>query len=125
VGLERAHAQFLGQSQGLLVGGYGLLNIRRHASRRNVAEEMQSICLVATFLVCMGMRQRLLGKDLRLFQAARQHLRFPQEETTALLGSTLSIVVTCAPTCVSNGTASVTRPTSVYATLKTAAIQAK
>src|SRR5262249_43087039 len=55
------------------------------APRRNVAEEAQSIRLVAPFLVPTGERQRPLGKGLRVLQAVGQQLRLPQEETTAHL----------------------------------------
>src|SRR5262245_57035108 len=83
---ERAHAQLLAQGERLAVVGFSLIALRKITPRRNVAEEAQGIRLVAAFLVLMGMRQRLLGKDLRLLQAACQHLRFSQEETTELLG---------------------------------------
>ena len=85
VGHEWAHAEFVGQGAGLLVVGFGLSNIRGIAPRRNVAEEVQGIRLVATFLVLAGMRQRPLGEGVRLFQAAGQHLRLSQGETTECL----------------------------------------
>ena len=46
--------------------------------RGNLAEEVQGIRLVATFLVFMGERQRPLGEGVRLLQAAGQYLRLPQ-----------------------------------------------
>ena len=85
VGLERAHAEFLGQGEGLLVVGFGLLALRRLALRRNLAEEAQGIRLVAAFLVLTGKRQRALGEGVRLLQAAGQQLRLPQGETTERL----------------------------------------
>ena len=85
VGLERAHAEFLGQGEGLAVVGFGLLDLRRLAPRRNVAEEAQGIRLVATFLVLTGERQRPLGEGVRLLQVASQQLRLPQGETTERL----------------------------------------
>ena len=48
VGLERAHAEFLGEGEGLLVVGFGLLALRGLTLRRNVAEEAQGIRLEAT-----------------------------------------------------------------------------
>ena len=66
MGLERAHAEFLGQGEGLLIVGLGLLDIRRLAPRCSVAEEAQGIRLVATFLVRTGMRQCMLGKGVRI-----------------------------------------------------------
>ena len=62
VGHERAHAEFLGQGEGLAVVGFGLLDLRGITPCRNVAEEAQGIRLVATFLVRTGERQRPLGE---------------------------------------------------------------
>jgi hypothetical protein len=56
VGLEWAHAKFLGQGQGLPVIVCGRFDLRGLTLRRNVAEETQGIRLVATFLVLAGMR---------------------------------------------------------------------
>ena len=85
VGQERAHAELLGQGEGLAVVGFGLLALRRLAPRRNLAEEAQGIRLVAAFLVLTGERQRALGEGVRLLQAAGQQLRLPQGETTERL----------------------------------------
>ena len=68
-----------------LVVGFGLLDLRGIAPRRNVAEEAQGIRLVAAFLVLTGERQRPLGEGVRLLQAASQQLRLPQGETTERL----------------------------------------
>ena len=81
----RAHAEFLGQGEGLLVVGLGLLDLRGLAPRRDLTEEAQGIRLVAPFLVLTGKRQRTLGEGVRLLQAASQHLRLPQGETTERL----------------------------------------
>jgi hypothetical protein len=70
VGLERAHAEFDGQGEGLLLGGFSVLAVQGSVPRRNLAEEMQGIRLVATFLVRTDERQRPLSKALRLLQAA-------------------------------------------------------
>ena len=80
VGLERAHAEFVSQGEGLAVVGYGGLALRGLAPRRNVTKEAQGIRLVATFVVLTGECQRLLGEALRLLQVTGQHLRFPQNE---------------------------------------------
>ena len=126
VGLERAHAQLLGQGEGLAVVGFGLLALRRLAPRRNVAEEAQGIRLVATFLVLTGKRQRPLGEGVRLLQAAGQQLCLPQGETTERLDSRpISVAIACSIACVSSGTASATRPPRVYAAPKAAAIRGK
>ena len=80
VGLQRAHAEFLGQGEGLAVVGFGLFDLWGLAPRRNVTEEAQGIRLVAAFLVLTGERQRPLGEGVRLLQTAGQHLRLPQGE---------------------------------------------
>ena len=85
VGLERAHAEFVGQGEGLAVVGFGLLALRGLTLRRNVAEEAQGIRLVAAFLVRTGERQRPLGEGVRLLQAAGQQMRLPQREMTERL----------------------------------------
>ena len=85
MGLEWAHAECLGQSDGLAVVSFGLFRLQGITPRRNVAEEMQSIRLVAAFLVLMGERQRALGEGLCLLQAASKPLRLSQGETTERL----------------------------------------
>ena len=58
-----------------------------------------------------GERQRALGKGVRLFQAASQHLRLPQgrrQSTCEVLR--IPIAVACSIARVSRGTASATRP---------------
>src|SRR6516164_4049247 len=50
--------------------------------RGDLAEKAQGIGLVPTFLVLAGEHQRTLGKNVRLFQVASQHLRLPQGKTT-------------------------------------------
>ena len=74
VGLERAHAQFLGQGEGLAVVVFGLLDLRRLAPRGNVAEEAQGIACVAPFLVCTGQLRARSASAVRLLQAAGQQL---------------------------------------------------
>src|SRR5712691_10806538 len=85
VGHERAHAEFFGQGEGWAVVGFGWLNLRGLAPRRNVAEEAQGIRLMAAFLMLTCKRQRALGEGLRLLEVASQHMRLPQEETTERL----------------------------------------
>jgi hypothetical protein len=63
----------------------GRVALRNLATRRNLAEEAQGVCLVATLLVLMGERPRALGEGLRLLQAAGQQMRLSQGETTAHL----------------------------------------
>jgi hypothetical protein len=85
VGHERPHPQRLSEGEGLVVVISGLRALRWITPRRNLAEEVQGIRLVTTFLVLAGMRRHALGEGLRLLQAASQHLRLPQEETTERL----------------------------------------
>src|SRR5262249_20160497 len=80
VGQEWTHAQYVSQSEGLLVEGFGLLDLRGITMCGNLAEEAQGIGFVAAFLVRTGERQRALGEGVRLLQAARQQLRLPQGE---------------------------------------------
>ena len=126
VGLERAHAEFVGQGEGLAVVGFGLLDLRGLALRRDLAEEPQGIGLVAAFLVRTGERQRSLGEGVRLLQAASQQMCLPQGETTERLDNLLvSIAMVCSIACVSSGTASAMRPPRVYAAPKAAATTGK
>jgi hypothetical protein len=83
--LERMHAELLGQGESLPVMGFGRFTLRKLAPRRNLAEEVQGIRLVAPFLELMGVRRRMLGEALRLLQMTSQQLRLPQGETTARL----------------------------------------
>src|SRR5262249_11515214 len=85
MGLERAHTQCLGQGQGLPVVGCGRLDMRRLAPRRNLAEEAQGIRLESPMLVRTGECQGPLSEGVTLFEAAGQHLRFPQAEKTRRL----------------------------------------
>ena len=78
VGLERAHAELLGQGEGLAIMGFGLLAHPEARAARNLAEEAQGIGLVATFLMLTGERQRLFGEGVRLLQVAGQQLRLAQ-----------------------------------------------
>jgi hypothetical protein len=82
VGLERAHFQLLGQGQGPAEIISGLIVLRRLATRRNVAEEVQGIRLVATRLVLTGGGQRTLSKGVRFLRAASPQMRLPKGETT-------------------------------------------
>src|SRR5262245_14667569 len=68
-----------------MVVGFGLAVLWWLAPCRNVTEEAQGICLVAAFLVLTSMRQRTLGKGVRLLQVASQHLCLPQTAMTERL----------------------------------------
>jgi hypothetical protein len=80
MGLERAPALRLSQSKGLTVVGFDWLDLRGLAPRRNLTEEAQGIRLVAALLVRTGEPQGPLNEGVPLFEAAGQHLRFPQAQ---------------------------------------------
>src|SRR5437879_5883921 len=85
VGDKWAHAEFVGQGEGLAVAGFSPLAFWKFAPRCNRTKEPQGIGLVAAFLVCTGERLRLLGEGVRVLQAASQHVCFPQGKTTERL----------------------------------------
>jgi hypothetical protein len=62
VGLQRAHAEFLGQGEALAVGLLSWLDLWRIAARADLAEEPKGPCLRATFLAVTGERQGTLCK---------------------------------------------------------------
>src|SRR5215471_19694780 len=66
VRLEWAHSQLFGHGKSLLVVDGNLLVCRRIPLCCNIAEEMQGISLVATFLVLTSECQRPLGEGVRL-----------------------------------------------------------
>ena len=82
VPLQRTHAEFVGEGEGLAVVGFGLRSLWGIAPCRNVAKEAQGMGLVAPLLALTSERQRALGEGVCLLQVARQHLCLPQEETT-------------------------------------------
>jgi hypothetical protein len=57
VGLERAHAEFLGQGEGLLVVGFGMGDIWGMVLCGDLNEEPERIGLVSAFLLRRGVRQ--------------------------------------------------------------------
>ena len=66
VGLERAHAEFFGQGEGLAVMGFRQRNLRGLTPRCNLAKEAQGIGLVTALLVLTGMRQCAIGEGMCL-----------------------------------------------------------
>jgi hypothetical protein len=56
VGLERAHAEFVGQGEGLAVASFGLCDFWGLPMRGNITEEAQGIRLSAPLLVRTGER---------------------------------------------------------------------
>src|SRR5262249_56176150 len=85
VRLERAHAEYLGQSKSLTVMGCGQLDFWRIAMGGNLAQEAQGRCLAPALLMLTGGRQRALGERVRALQAAGQQMRFSQGDTTVRL----------------------------------------
>ena len=61
VGHERAHAQLLGQGQGLLVVGFGLCGIGRISMGMDDAKLVQRQRLVAAFFLLPSQIERLAG----------------------------------------------------------------
>ena len=61
MGLERAHAQRLGEGEGLAVVAYGWLGLGGRLARRALAEEPQCPGLVAALLILAGELERLRG----------------------------------------------------------------
>ena len=62
VGLERAHAQLLGQGQSLLVVGFGLRGIRRVSVGLDNTKLVQRERLVGTLFVLPGQVECLAGR---------------------------------------------------------------
>jgi hypothetical protein len=76
--LERAHAEFVGQSHGLAVIVFGRLDLRRMALGGDRAEESEGIGLVALLLVGTGEREGAPGKGVCFLQAACEQVRFAE-----------------------------------------------
>ena len=72
VGLERAHAQLLGQGQGLLVVGFGLRGIGGVGVGMDGAKLVQRVRLVPAFLLLPGQVERLARVLPGLLAASRQ-----------------------------------------------------
>src|SRR5262245_40017848 len=78
VGLERAHAQCLREGKSLLVVSYGVLDLRRLAPRRNLAQEPQGPRLVPPFLLGTREGQGTRGAYAGLLPAASQEIGLAQ-----------------------------------------------
>ena len=72
VGLERTHAQLLGQGQGLLVVGFGLLGIGGIGVGMDDAKLVQRVRLVPAFPELPGQGERLAGVLPGLLAVSRQ-----------------------------------------------------
>ena len=69
VRLEGAHAQLLGQGEGLVIGGFGLLDIRGVGVGLDNAKLVQCVRLVPACLLLPGLIERL-ARMLPGFRAA-------------------------------------------------------
>ena len=78
-GLERAHAQFLGQGERLAVVSFGLFHLWRHALRRDLTEKPHGIGCVAPFLMRPGELQSPPRLRACLVQAASQQIRLTSQ----------------------------------------------
>jgi hypothetical protein len=70
VGLERAHAQFLSQRQGLIVVACSLFDLLGFATYGDVTEEPAGMRPVATSGMCTGEVEEAFGQRARLVHAA-------------------------------------------------------
>ena len=86
VRLQRAHAEFLGQGEGLLIGGLRLPNLWRVAVRGEIAAQPPGPCLVPPFLVGPGQLECTLRLVLRLLTVARQEQGLAQPGDVRRLG---------------------------------------
>ena len=72
VGLERAHAEFVGQGEGLLIVGFGLHDIRGIGVGVDNAKLVQRTRLTPACLLLAGQGERLARVLPGLFTASRQ-----------------------------------------------------
>src|SRR6266849_230703 len=75
VRLERPHAEFVGQGEGLAVVAGSWLDLWRCLARRALAQEPQGPGLVAALLVLAGEIESLPGALTCVFQATSQQIR--------------------------------------------------
>jgi hypothetical protein len=78
VGDQRAHAEFVGQGEGLAIAGIGLFDLRGLTMRGNITEEAQGIRLPTAFLVGTEILKGTGGKRARLLQVAGAQMRLAQ-----------------------------------------------
>src|SRR5712692_5955496 len=89
--LERAHAQRVGQGQGLTVRGFGQLGLRGMAVRVDLAEEPQGPGLLTLLCVHAEELQATHRKCQRLVEAAEAQIRLAQPDMNADFRSPKSI----------------------------------
>jgi len=78
VGLERAHAQVLGEGEGLAVMGCGLVDVWGLATHGNIAEETVGMRLIAAS--CVGTREfeKACGEGTSFIHTADEQTRLAQ-----------------------------------------------
>jgi len=80
VGRERPHSQLLRQRQRLAVVALGVLDVRRLAARRDLAQEAERVCLGALFLAFARVRESPRGYPCRIVRAAGQQVGLSQPQ---------------------------------------------
>ena len=110
VRLERAHAEFFGQGEGLLVVGLGRLDLWGIAVRGDLAEEPQGLGLVSPFFVLAGELEGTLGKLACVLHAAGQQIGLAHAGTGRADWKPCRIEDACATACSSSGRASADPP---------------
>jgi len=70
VGLERTHAEGLGEGESLSIECLGLLDLGRLVMHGNLTEQMQGIGLVSTLLVILGEAEGMLSTFERILDVA-------------------------------------------------------
>ena len=78
VGLERAHAEFIRQGEGLLVMGCGLFGLRGRVLHGHLAEEPERIRLVSSLLVPASEFERLPGNAACVLPSPRNEIGLTQ-----------------------------------------------
>ena len=122
VRLEWAHAQLLGQGEGLAVVAGGGLALGGRLARHTLTQEPQGPGLVAALLVLAGEVDSLRGALARLFQAASQQIRLAEagdheRQTPAVCPWRPA----CSTPCSTSARPAATRPSRAYATPRAAA----
>src|SRR5262245_30424347 len=82
VGDEGAHAELVGQSEGLAVVGLGPVALRRIPPRGDFADKAQGICVGSTLLVIAGEVEGTLSTFECVLHAASQQIRLAQTSET-------------------------------------------
>ena len=77
VGLERAHAEFFGQGEGLVVVGFGLRDVRGSRCAAISPRSRRAYAWLPRSLWLTGERQRPLGEGTCFLQVASQQIALP------------------------------------------------